>query len=535
MKVAAVRTPLAVRDAYDAIATACGDAPLRAVDIVVAQACFEGGWFRETWNFNPFNHRPGPGEDYCERDCGENVPRSLADAWVKREPDLVSIDRIYVDSDGTTKAAVAIKAGSLLSRFKVYRSFDEAIGEHISQLRTRYASAWARAMSGDVDGYAERLKTAGYYTADVATYKRTLRGVLDILPIIKGEAPMPSNTMTPELKETLRVRVEAVWQRLVRIAYFTARQNGSRAAGSGSRMWLEPGAHFVAWTCMMTLRMLRWLSALTGLDGFPVVTINGETFGDDWTKKVAAFDPRLMDRWGTKYGGVGGKAGAWPPPERAMAFCTGQHVGMVCFVDDLGNDTYRVYTCEGGQVDGPAGTTRSPTLTWELLTDDEGAPLGAVLREETGGLDDHERLFVHTWRYVDGKIPGYLSVATCDGAGVLVLPKPAPAPPPLPPPLPPVDAPAPPEATSAPPPPVDAPAAPPGPAARPQRPAVAAILLGLLAALGPAGVVAHCALTDETAGALLGDTTSTEDESHGTIDAGTEEASDARDAERPRE
>ena len=458
MRVEAVKTPHPLHIVYAFAQKLIAEAakrPIRqaAVDIFVAHGATESGWYGLArgdgcWNHNAWNHKVSgkqidAGIDYCERDCGENLPLSRAHALVAANPAQFKIAREYVTPSGTRMAAVDIKAPVPgWTQFQSFESLEVAMRGHVVSLQLGYPLAWEAMLAGDVEAYCRELKARWYFTAEIDVYTKTVR---DCIPMVharmKQEADMKQED---DLSFRKVVEDESAIDRIVRIAIAFALFNGLASKLSGSRAWLEKGARNVAWTCMMTLRAILYHALCTPEDGWKTVFRRGESFGDDYAKggefpgdsgKIGSgFDQRLMDIWGVKYGGIGGKRGVPWPIERGMVFCTGSHVGMVCFVEDLAGQGqpgyFRVYTIEGGQVDMqvPVGTD-----SWELVA---GSPVMVDVTDRH--MDDHCQPFVRLWkRSADGSIPGMLSVATLDVTGIPVMvmtakPKPSPAPAPAP-------------------------------------------------------------------------------------------------------
>lgn len=213
---------------------------------------------------------------------------------------------------------------------------------------------------------------------------------------------------------------ETAVERCVRIAMHIADM------GKGSRDLLEPGARTVPWTCLMTLRAIFYHAHLRPEDGWKFMTIDGESFGDDYARggeflgdkgKIGSgFDERILGHWGVKYGGIGGKSsGPWPI-EPGMVFCTGQHVGFVCHVRERAPGVYDLFTVEGGQVDGAIG---KGTRSWTGGPGEE--PRALVIDDRRA--DDHAQRFMRTWtRDVYGKVPGMLSAATLNAPGIIGAP-----------------------------------------------------------------------------------------------------------------
>lgn len=65
------------------------------------------------------------------------------------------------------------------TRFRAYTSAADGAQEYVAfQARIkRYAAAWQRLLAGDVEGYVRTLSKAGYFTAPVETYLKTVRSL----------------------------------------------------------------------------------------------------------------------------------------------------------------------------------------------------------------------------------------------------------------------------------------------------------------------------------------------------------------------
>lgn len=288
---------------------------------------------------------------------------------------------------------------------------------------------------------------------------------------VPGPSPMPNPT-GPDLSFRKVIPGESRPMRVTRMGYHIAITNGPRNSPEGSRALLEPGAHTVAWTCMMTLRAILYHSHLRPEDGWKVVTLDGETFGDDYGPKLGGpFETRILKPWGTYYGGIIGKqSGVWPM-EPGVIFCKGgTHVGLVCFVEETAPGVLKAYTIEGGQADGPVDVG---THSWTLGED--GQPHEFVVNDHR--LDDHCQPFVRTFTRAGDKIAGLFGVSSLrDSVLHEDAPKSAPVDPPVPPA--PVTPPEPPAPIVAPPLPS------PAPAEVPHGTSYGAIIAGVLVALG---------------------------------------------------
>lgn len=96
---------------------------------------------------------------------------------VKASKAQVAADVEWHDLPGTWEIVngkrVTLPEGDPGRRFLAFRSLDGAMLHHLQFLRNRrYASAWPSVEAGDCDGFARRLKAAGYYTASADDYAR---------------------------------------------------------------------------------------------------------------------------------------------------------------------------------------------------------------------------------------------------------------------------------------------------------------------------------------------------------------------------
>lgn len=74
-----------------------------------------------------------------------------------------------------TREVIGGREVRLEQGFRAYRSLDDGARDYVGVLRTRFPQAFARAMAGDVDGFAHALKQSRYYTAPEDQYAAGLR------------------------------------------------------------------------------------------------------------------------------------------------------------------------------------------------------------------------------------------------------------------------------------------------------------------------------------------------------------------------
>jgi hypothetical protein len=70
------------------------------------------------------------------------------------------------------------KAHNIVDGFRAYRSAEEGASDYLRLLKERFPGAWASAADGDAAAFADRLKQAGYFTADLTGYTQALQAHL---------------------------------------------------------------------------------------------------------------------------------------------------------------------------------------------------------------------------------------------------------------------------------------------------------------------------------------------------------------------
>lgn len=174
MKVDAKRTELTCEQVYDAFLRA-RPMPREGALLLVAHSVLETGWWKAgcyNWNLGNTKWVTGMDGDYCERECGEELPLSR----VPQDP-LIVVVREY-ERNGKPYASVLVKAGHPWSRFQAFPSLEIAVAKHVELLVTRYSGAFEAAMTGDARAYAKALAEYRYYTADPDKYALSLKMVL---------------------------------------------------------------------------------------------------------------------------------------------------------------------------------------------------------------------------------------------------------------------------------------------------------------------------------------------------------------------
>jgi hypothetical protein len=139
---------LAFRSAYE---TVCGVTPSNAcLALLVAQSALETARWKSIHRFNFGNVKASPDYDgkYCQFRCNEVINGKLQ--W---------FDPPHPQTN-----------------FRAFDSIDVGALDHMRFLATRkrYANAWKDAQAGAPLAFVDSLKRAGYFTADVAPYRKAV-------------------------------------------------------------------------------------------------------------------------------------------------------------------------------------------------------------------------------------------------------------------------------------------------------------------------------------------------------------------------
>lgn len=157
------------------------------IRVLLAQWALETGWGKHMWCYNVGNakSRPGDGHDYCFFKCNEIIPAAKAKKLLAEDPSRVSITTHRADG----LCVVWFSPKHLWSRFRAFKTLEEGVYDHLRMVVQTFDRAWPFAVAGDPAGYSHALKLQGYYTADEASYTKTLKSVfnkLDSLEVPDG-------------------------------------------------------------------------------------------------------------------------------------------------------------------------------------------------------------------------------------------------------------------------------------------------------------------------------------------------------------
>jgi hypothetical protein len=190
----AVKTPVSVKEMFDAFSKAVPELSRDSLLVLLAQWSLETAGGKAIWAFNLGNAKATKSwkGDFCFFACNEVIPyahaQELASKSGPREPRRPEDDpaafgparfdkvlgQVTLDgrrSDGTTIAWFF--PGHPYACFRAHRSLDEGVAAHFELMRTRFASAWSAVVAGDVAQFGSLLKRAGYYTAPERTPAKT--------------------------------------------------------------------------------------------------------------------------------------------------------------------------------------------------------------------------------------------------------------------------------------------------------------------------------------------------------------------------
>jgi len=150
-------------------------APKTAAAISFAQYMIETG-DKHIFNFNVGNvkHTTGDGFDF----------HVLSGVWEGVSPE--EADRLIASgkatADPSTDHAAAVGPGKVSviltgagRSFRAFKSLDDGMREQVKILAKRFSRAWPPLLAGDVDGFAQALKSMGYFTASAGAYANGMR------------------------------------------------------------------------------------------------------------------------------------------------------------------------------------------------------------------------------------------------------------------------------------------------------------------------------------------------------------------------
>lgn len=162
-----------------------------SVAILLSQWALETGWGKSCWCSNLGNARPPStrGDILCCQIPGGKVSEVL---------------------DGHEYFFAPPSRGST---FRAFRSLSEGADYYLNLLHTRFAHAWPAVIAGDPGAYSLALHESHYYTADVATYTRTMQSLFQHFRsvAITGSTPLPAPEVPEEIVSLFRRVASELW------------------------------------------------------------------------------------------------------------------------------------------------------------------------------------------------------------------------------------------------------------------------------------------------------------------------------------
>ncbi len=158
------------------------------VATLMAQSALESGHWRSMYNWNPSNIKceaDRPGYYTCLPLINEVIDGRVV--WFTPRGELAY-------KGGPAKGPeYTVPEGHPQTRFRAYETFVDGVKDKLVFLgRTRYAAAREAALGGSPGAYSRALAAAGYYTADVETYTKTLVSLYSkYLPMLTRLAEAP--------------------------------------------------------------------------------------------------------------------------------------------------------------------------------------------------------------------------------------------------------------------------------------------------------------------------------------------------------
>lgn len=149
------------------------------IKVLLAQWALETGWGKHMHCYNVGNakHSFDSGEDYCFFKCNEILRKDIAERLLHEDPTRVQITTYRANNTCITW----FLPKHPWTRFRAFKTLDEGVYDHLKMVVNRFDAAWPHAVRGDPQAYSHALKQQKYYTADEASYTKTLVSVFNKL------------------------------------------------------------------------------------------------------------------------------------------------------------------------------------------------------------------------------------------------------------------------------------------------------------------------------------------------------------------
>lgn len=182
-------------------------------------------WATSSHNFNMGNikGRLSDGSSWQYYDCGEEVLLEEAFRLDKESPSRVSILKTYMRGDASM-ASIWIKAPHPWTRFRAYDTAEDGLLDYLDFLvkeRTRYLTAWNQGvLRGDPVTFSEELGKAGYYTASVDRYTKTMVSLFN-----EFEGKVKAVLESPEGREIYEDEDNVYWEHVMALVGVSIQQS----------------------------------------------------------------------------------------------------------------------------------------------------------------------------------------------------------------------------------------------------------------------------------------------------------------------
>lgn len=189
-------------------------APKReSIWVLMSQWALETGWGASChcYNLGNVKSREGDGFDYTYFACNEILPKATALRYQNNTPDTAKITSVR--SDGT--AIIWFHPDHPGCRFRAFKTLQEGAADHLALLFKRFHKAWPAVAEGDPAKFSHMLKMQGYYTADLASYTKTLTSVFNMIAGDKRLKYDDLPVMTEDEKQSIKNLVGMSLQKLI--------------------------------------------------------------------------------------------------------------------------------------------------------------------------------------------------------------------------------------------------------------------------------------------------------------------------------
>jgi hypothetical protein len=177
-RVDAIRTPVSSNEIGLEFLAHYPIASRSSLRMFLAHWALETGWGASMMNFNVGNgHSLGLSGDWCFFTCSElksraDVTRAMA------ESDLVQLADPNNDDGTSSPVLVVVYPEHPWSRFSAYASLSEGVAAYVAMMQRNFPESWRALLAGDSSRFVEVLKSEGYFTASVKSYRESYDGVL---------------------------------------------------------------------------------------------------------------------------------------------------------------------------------------------------------------------------------------------------------------------------------------------------------------------------------------------------------------------